>query len=1192
MQKVHLGMRDGQELLIRTVAAGEMLEIIPHQYFEGDLPSYFVNEFVHWLNLRSGLLEFRPLQTLWDTSARNWRLHFREHSSSVMRLERRQLFDIRSHISNEILAILGVLEDKTNIHVTLNDTGAIEVELPRPKLHFFINMDGYLESKELAAVVDLNQELGSLYGLKNKLVLRRQNSRSVLIPFGSVLIEKTVKHTSIRIDTGKASKVQCFHYQVDHHLRKLRGPPGRLSLLYKAYLHAVTASVLPDPFTELSGTEEAISNLREASLYSYSRLDDGEFKVLGWISALTPNREFYPAHLRTMQRVKWNEKLGVLAQHDDFHVHAQAIVTHAAQFDFLYGDAPSPSHLKDRGDAQLLARARGRNSVFRTHDFVSGVIAGEVDVMHTARDSSSVSAQAQNIHNITTLIQRWPQSLEVERDLARLITSWGTVSGYGKQYGWTTPYQDLIGLSFSGSWGWLYNLCRSSNRSTDTYNLIFMFGPITFGHTNSMSLIRTLLAFAFSDRFTQTSAPQSSSFELSRGRAANLTTIRNAISGHYVPFVERPTGSQETKAQRRQRRDTYQTDIRNQTDQLANRLAAQWPIEKPRLPPNLSTPLIKVEAALTACQGSFQAWFLNMLYDAHIKQVSSQLALMQSGQMNLPTLAEPTFVYLAPNTTDQKALPGLLEILKLHAPAVLSKPPAALTAHKALIPSQSKDGRTELGCIIKKLKTHSDKTHQEYAENLDRSLVALRQGAVMEVPQDFPFSKAVLTEHADLLQSRVQEMLTELRRCLSPSSATSMLLDTAGLWPRYTPHALLSLLSATNLGQLSAGWRDCLISYGEAITLRQRSERLVRLFVRGDLVGFYREVESTGRQGWTSTEYPDFLLMEIENDLTIRPLQARVAAEMISPSTGSSSVLQLNMGEGKSSVIIPMVAAALADQQRLVRIVVLKPLLPQTNYLLSQRLGGLVNRRIYHTPFSRQTKLSTSVVATLRSIYEECKAQRGILLSLPEHILSFRLMGRERLSLPADRSLAGALMETEQWLHHNSRNILDESDEILDTRFQLVYTVGSQQLLDGQPDRWIIPQDILSLVDKHATELYAREPNGLEVERKGASFPFIRISRQELADELVSLIVKDVGEGYIRGISFDHCSRNVQAAALRFIENNIISGEDLDLVTQAFTESTLMGKLLLLRGLFAHNILRFALEKKRWLVEYGLTQRW
>lgn len=54
--------------------------------------------------------------------------------------------------------------------------------------------------------------------------------------------------------------------------------------------------------------------------------------------------------------------------------------------------------------------------------------------------------------------------------------------------------------------------------------------------------------------------------------------------------------------------------------------------------------------------------------------------------------------------------------------------------------------------------------------------------------------------------------------------------------------------------------------------------------------------------------------------------------------------MQLNMGEGKSSVIVPIVVAALADCSKLVRVVVNKAQSRQMLHELVSKLGGLINR--------------------------------------------------------------------------------------------------------------------------------------------------------------------------------------------------------------------------------------------------------
>ena len=118
--------------------------------------------------------------------------------------------------------------------------------------------------------------------------------------------------------------------------------------------------------------------------------------------------------------------------------------------------------------------------------------------------------------------------------------------------------------------------------------------------------------------------------------------------------------------------------------------------------------------------------------------------------------------------------------------------------------------------------------------------------------------------------------------------------------------------------------------------------------------------------------------------------------EMISPRSGGNTVTQVNMGEGKSSVIVPIAAATLADGHQLVRVVVPKALTSQMMYLLVDRLGGLANRPVYRLPFSRPGHFSTNQINDLQREMSECMEERGILLVQPEHVLSLKLTSVER----------------------------------------------------------------------------------------------------------------------------------------------------------------------------------------------------
>ena len=171
------------------------------------------------------------------------------------------------------------------------------------------------------------------------------------------------------------------------------------------------------------------------------------------------------------------------------------------------------------------------------------------------------------------------------------------------------------------------------------------------------------------------------------------------------------------------------------------------------------------------------------------------------------------------------------------------------------------------------------------------------------------------------------------------------------------------------------------------------------------------------------------------------------------------------MGEGKSSVIVPIMAAALADGKKLVRVVVLKPLSTQMFHVLLRKLNDMLGRRIFYMPISRSVRLDAHKAGQIQNLCEECRRIGGIFLVQPEYLLSFELMGLERL-LSGELELGNVLIKTQRWLDDNSRDILDESDEILSVRFELIYIMGTQRVIKFSPDRWTIIEHVLGLVSR------------------------------------------------------------------------------------------------------------------------------
>lgn len=334
--------------------------------------------------------------------------------------------------------------------------------------------------------------------------------------------------------------------------------------------------------------------------------------------------------------------------------------------------------------------------------------------------------------------------------------------------------------------------------------------------------------------------------------------------------------------------------------------------------------------------------------------------------------------------------------------------------------------------------------------------------------------------------------------------------------------------------------------------------------------------------------------VKIDGNFSVRSIQHQVAKEMISPSSGRSTVLQLNMGEGKSSVIVPIIAASLANAHQLVRVVVLKPLWRQMFHLLINRLSGLAHRRIYYLPFGRQIPVDGQIVQQLKSLYTECMQEGGILLVQPEHILSLKLMGIDRLISSSTRievSTSNQLRDMQNWLTAHARDILDESDEILHVRYQLVYTVGEQQMLENHPDRWMVTQRLLQLTAIHIAQLARDNPEHLKYEFKSqGQFPLIRIiagCEEIIEQKLITAIARDVLMGQVMNLNCSRLDSTVRKFALQFLTKREFLYTNYQSLERS-CDPAMWKSFLLIRGLLASGIIVFALKHKHYRVDYGL----
>ena len=163
-------------------------------------------------------------------------------------------------------------------------------------------------------------------------------------------------------------------------------------------------------------------------------------------------------------------------------------------------------------------------------------------------------------------------------------------------------------------------------------------------------------------------------------------------------------------------------------------------------------------------------------------------------------------------------------------------------------------------------------------------------------PPTIPYDLAIIKSYFDSSKQHLNGLHERICIATQPNTPSSTLLDVTGFWPRSTLVDLLGLLASTHHMPIDEQWTDYLIRLGRVATICQRARRLLLAAEARQISRFFSEISHSESIEWDPKALPEWLLFEIENDLLIRPIQARVAREMLSPSCSSNMLTQLNMG--------------------------------------------------------------------------------------------------------------------------------------------------------------------------------------------------------------------------------------------------------------------------------------------------------
>lgn len=612
---------------------------------------------------------------------------------------------------------------------------------------------------------------------------------------------------------------------------------------------------------------------------------------------------------------------------------------------------------------------------------------------------------------------------------------------------------------------------------------MFEIGILAFGEHVNMDLLRIIVAFFLLDDLKNLDYPGCPSFS---GFQVNQSPTLEGLMALLVPSCEDHVRSKlDTELLPEEQIAKRQQEYREFTGSLLH----EWPCEEPS-GANFSPTYINGPIALEAIIPEWARMYQNLQLFNHMQDVQGILTrhYKLSNKITVPGPPEARNLFEG-SSRKEFFIPHLGRDLLLQPGPIINADttPSKLDQFMAekraapLADSQVVQSRlrvseiAELERITEPFVNSTCLVESSYGKDLWKSIAVLKTvktPAIEETGLDIQFIEGVqwfnrlIREALEVVDNRYERITQSLVGCHSSFTW----LQKGNLWPSMTPISILEQLRSTSSCVFGHNMKEALIVYGLSIVNAQRLIRLKEAFGKSDKARLHEEYQNRGHLNWDPFRYPDWLLLEIDGNFQIREEQVIVAEEMICPDSGTNSALQMNMGKGKTSVIMPMIASVLADRTSLCRILVPKALLSQTAQILQSRLGGLVGRDITHIPFSRRTPTTTHAVSEYLRLHEEGRLRSGIILGVPDHIMSFKLSGLQRIS-DSRITEAAEMVSTQQWMEKNCRDVLDECDFTLAVKTQLIYPSGVQLPVDGHPERWRVTMMVLGLVVHHLGDL-------------------------------------------------------------------------------------------------------------------------
>ncbi|OAA53143.1 hypothetical protein ISF_08984 [Cordyceps fumosorosea ARSEF 2679] len=1233
--EVHVGLRHGS-VVIRARTFSHLLEYIPRDMFRGDaepdLPTGLIDGCVHWLNLQTGELEMRRKPSIWAPKSSNWVLNVRNRTAVRGRFREggTRLVEPQSRLGRTIADIFRHFEDPGNltIYQPLSDVGRLSVEIKRLEMRFFVNRKGLLQSIQLKSEIDPVQDVGTLHGLQSKIVLRNTANprrKSVMVPIGSGCAwQRDGPHVAVRVENQGIYAL----FAVDPVLGRLKCAPEPALLYLQALLHALTSFPLPDELTGRTGTEEACRCLTAARGQPWKSLNVLPKAMLAMIQNVSPKRKYYPPTMRLYQRVAWDDSLTATIQHEQLDVLAAEILH---QSDILGAfDRSAEDHDQDTVSTEppklhhLALRGLVRRQVYERSKLSSDselLLQARNDSVHRPRGVEFRDKESTRVYQTVKWLRAESSTIPKPKSLSKMLKRWSVMDGFLGTFS-TLDIARVLSIETCQAFGPLVQRLRAPDAASD-YMTQLSLALFAYSREDRSVILHWLVAIATTPELKEPEPPTTNQFrEFKQYQGFDVTKVQLLIAScqaDYATYQSRHSTKQQGKKKKKlaadlYSEDTYTSDIAQESGKLASKLQSCWP-DLPLTRQAFNVTCSDLALKMVDIKRTWDALGADMRQLTHNHALSEYAASLAATAQQLRNdghaygadvnvqwrhaMAKLTSSsgVLEPSLRQVHSITELLRRCRVKnsaAPVNVSTNRASLSETQRTpnadilqrLPAISKE-LTILFDLVQPFKLSQDIMQKQYGEDLENSIAAMAAFLEKSQARPLPMSFDSVVKQIDVAERSVKIQVSTLHDLLAKQSPCHLWLREGRMWPCDSLTALLEQLRANNYNSFSPGIQHALVSLGLSVSKLQHLQRIHHARLSLDDKTLRQETTNWGHSNWNPSEYPEWLLLEIDNDILIRPVQVDVAKAIISPQSRRNSVLQMNMGTGKTSVVIPMAAIVLADTCKLCRVVVPKSLLLQTAQVLQSRIGGLVGRRLRHVPYSRRSPCDASILSRYHRMHTEMLQTGGIMLCLPEHILSFKLSGLQRL---VDRrpELGRRMLQIQAWLQDTCRDVLDESDMTLSVYTQLIYPSGQLATLDGHSHRWLVVEHLLGLVESHSARLQKMFEGQVVVVQRSCGYPIFHFITKHPENALNSFLADDVCNGRLPQLQIRESAGNAKDVVRAIIIGSHVSASEWDSAIQSLKDESFGAKTLyLLRGLISQRILILCL-KKRWNIQYGL----